>query len=234
MNFSDFKRLLGAEPGSRDPEFLRARESSPEFREAAAESDRLERRLRQALEVPVPEGLVDGLKALPDTDAPRSRVRHFALAASLLLAAAAVVVWRLNTAPESIEQYVAQHFHHDGPLVLERGADQIADNVGELLARFDLDMTSEAAGKVGYIMLCPTPAGVGVHFMVHTDSGPVTVIVMPGTAVDDGKRFAFDGMQAELVTLTRGSAAIVAPSRQDIGGMHRFVQQSIHPLALGS
>ena len=31
MNFSEFIRQLGAEPRSQDPEFLRARQSSPEF-----------------------------------------------------------------------------------------------------------------------------------------------------------------------------------------------------------
>jgi hypothetical protein len=119
-------------------------------------------------------------------------------------------------------------------MVLQRGEGRVASDVEELLASFDLRMTPDAAGRVGYIMFCPTPAGVGVHFMLHTDIGPVTVIVMPATPVDDGKRFDFDGMQAQLVALDRGSAAIIGRSDQDIDGMYAFVQQSILPRTIGS
>ena len=36
MSFTEFKRLLGTDPRSRDSEFQRARASSPEFEKAAA------------------------------------------------------------------------------------------------------------------------------------------------------------------------------------------------------
>ncbi|MEJ8568730.1 DUF3379 family protein [Elongatibacter sediminis] len=234
MNFSEFKRLLGAEPGNRDPEFLRARESSPEFAEAAAESDRLEAQLKRALDLPVPAGLIDEIKQTPQRRE-HPPLRYFALAASVLLAAlAAIAVWRVDTGPVPIEEYVANHFNHDGSIVLQRGEGQVADNVQELLASFDLTMDAEAAGKVGYMMLCPTPEGVGVHFMVHTENGPVTVIVMPETAVSGGEHFAFNGMHAELIALDRGSAAIIAPQSGLLAGMDAFVQQSIVPAELGS
>ena len=49
MDYSEYKRLLGADPRNQDPAFLRARESSPEFRDAAAEADRLESKFQQSL-----------------------------------------------------------------------------------------------------------------------------------------------------------------------------------------
>lgn len=235
MNSSEFKRLLGADPASQDPEFLRARDSSPEHAEAAAAADRLERLLRGALDVPVPPDLAGRLRDLPQRHDRNPRMLPLALAAGLVLAlAAGFLVWRPDPAPDSVEDYVAQHFHHDGPQVLERGAGQIADNVAAMLAPFGLVMSPAAAGAVGYLMLCPTPDGVGVHFMVHTEAGPISIIIMPLTPVEDGKRFDFDGMQAELVTLEQGSAAIIARADQDIGGMYDFVRQSILPLPLGS
>ena len=44
MNFSEFKKLLGADPRNSDPETLRARESGPEFEEAAAEAEAFEKK----------------------------------------------------------------------------------------------------------------------------------------------------------------------------------------------
>ena len=61
MDYSEYKRLLGADPRNRDPEFLRARDASPEFREAALEADRFETQLERALAVKPPADLIETL-----------------------------------------------------------------------------------------------------------------------------------------------------------------------------
>jgi hypothetical protein len=45
MNFSEFKKLIGADPWSQDPEVLRARNSAPEFEQAAGDAEAFERKL---------------------------------------------------------------------------------------------------------------------------------------------------------------------------------------------
>ncbi len=45
MNFSEFKKLIGADPLNRDSETLRARNSAPEFEAAAAEAGAFEEKL---------------------------------------------------------------------------------------------------------------------------------------------------------------------------------------------
>jgi len=45
MDFSEFSLRLGADPRNRDPEFLRARDSSPEFSAAAELAERFEQQL---------------------------------------------------------------------------------------------------------------------------------------------------------------------------------------------
>ena len=44
--------------------------------------------------------------------------------------------------------------------------------------------------------------------VLATENGPLTVIYMPGTEVTDHEVLAFDGMEAMLVSLERGSAVI--------------------------
>jgi hypothetical protein len=41
--------------------------------------------------------------------------------------------------------------------------------------------------------------------------------------------FAFDNMEALLVKLKTGSAAIIGPDQQSISGLYAFVQDSIIP-----
>ena len=235
MDFSEFKRLLGADPRNRDPEFLRARASSPEFEEAAAEADRFEDLLTRAVQVPAPEHLIDDILDTPGQASGRARGRRWmqmALAAGLLIAVgAAGLTWRMNTTWDSVQSYVSDHYRHDGPELLAQADGRVADEAQALLAEFEVEALPALAGIVGVIKYCPTPDGKGVHMVLNSERGPVTVIYMPETSVSDREQFGFDGREALLVELRSGSAAIIGSPEQQIADLHALVRQSIVPLA---
>lgn len=235
MDFSEFRRRLGAEPRSDDPELLRVRDSAPEFAAAADEAGAFEDRLERALRVPAPEGLVAGLGTLPERAA-RPRTRRWvpaALAAGLLLAVGIAGIDRLlHPQWDSVEAYVIDHYYHDGVSMLaEAPAAQDPAQVQALFARFEVEAAPELQRVVGVIKICVTPDGQGVHMVLNTETGPVTVIYMPHTPVEDRERFTFDGQSAVLVQLERGSAAIVNPEAQDPEAWLALVQDSIRPQA---
>jgi len=226
MNYSEFIRQLGADPASSDPEFLRARNSAPEFIVAAADSDRFEFLLNQAMNAGDPRGLVDELKCLTDlrSAAPR-QWRNYAIAASMLLAVvAAGITWQINHSWDSVEQYVEQHYGIDGPDLLIKGEGKIVNDPNAYLARFDTRMSAELAAKVSLIKHCPTPDGKGAHIVLNTSEGALTVIFMPDTAVTDGETMVFGNMEALLVSLNRGSAVIIGSNNQHIANFRRLVQ----------
>jgi len=236
MNFSEFIRQLGTDPGNRDPEFLRARESSPEAREAASKSDHFERQLRRALELPAPQDLLQGLKeTAPSGPAHATPWRNYAMAASVLLAVVvAGLSWRANQSWDSVDQYLAQHYAHDGEKLVQRGEGQVASNVEQILAKFQVGMADEMGQMVGLIKHCPTPDGKGAHIVLNTRQGPITIMFMPDTVVTDGAIVEFDGMKAQLVALERGSAAIIGTTDQLVSSFHTLVQNSITPVQLGA
>jgi len=232
MNFSEFIFKLGAEPESKDPEFLLARDAGEEFREAARESDELERRLHRALNIPAPANLFNDLTGLAATDpAPRPRWQLFAMAASVLVVVAvAGLTWRANTGGwESVEQYVQEHYSHDGTMLLGRAEGHRAEDVNAVLAQFGVSLAPEIIDQVGLIKYCPTPDGQGAHLVLNTDQGAVTVIFMPETAVNDGEMLQFDGVEAQLVALRSGSAAIIGTTYQNVASLHGRVQQGFLP-----
>ena len=49
MNFSEFKKLIGADPWNREPETLRARNSAPEFEAAAEAAEAFEDPMRKGV-----------------------------------------------------------------------------------------------------------------------------------------------------------------------------------------
>lgn len=240
MNFSEFIERLGADPGSQDPAFILARNSTPEFIEAAARSDRFERRLRQALEVKEPESLLRDLAAVADSEPAagsnwRPIWRNYAVAAGvLLIVALAGITWRMNVLEPSVTDYVAEHYAFDGPEMLGRGEGQAADNIPEVLDSLGMGLTPEFASIVSFIKFCPTPGGLGAHLIVNTPTGPVTVLFMPDLKVDDGQMLEFDGMQAHLVNVTGGAAAIIGTPSQHVDNYHALVQQSFVTLSAGA
>ena len=238
MDFSDFMRRLGAEPRSRDADFLRARDASPEFSEAAAAAERFEVKLELALSLPEPPGLIDALLgAARETPASgRRRWWPAALAAGLLLAlTAGGLSWRASHQWDSVEEYVIDHYYHDGLKMLEETrsgqvAPTTAADLRALFASFDAQATPALTELIGVVKVCVTPDGQGIHMVLNTESGLVTVLYMPNTGVEDREAFEFDGRQALLVRLQHGSAAIVGDGPQSAADFYALVQDSILPL----
>ena len=145
----------------------------------------------------------------------------------LLAVAAAGLTWRMNTMSfDSVEQYVAYHYHHDGEKVLISSEGRVAEDVDAILARFDVEMAPDLSRMVSLIKYCPTPEGKGAHIVLNTKEGPITVIYMPGTPVTDGELMDFDGMQAQLVSLAGGSAAIIGRQQQQVSQFYDLVHNA--------
>ena len=235
MNFSEFTRWLGAEPRSRDPEFLRARQTAPEFEEAAADAERFEAKLERALSIPAPVDLVGEIMAIPSATGQTSAQKRWwpkALAASLVVAVgAAGLTWKANRSWDSVEEYVLDHYRHDGAKMLARSDSVSAVDVQSVLSQLDVQASPGLSEIVSVIKYCPTPDGKGVHMVLNTDSGPVTVIYMPETEVADRETFGFDHMEAILVDLEHGSAAIIGSENQGVSSLYATIHNSILPVS---
>ena len=234
MNFSEFKKMLDTDPNNQDPEFLGARDSSPEFQQAAAASDDFEARIQQAVRISAPQGLLDELKEISQQEEPSkgSSWMSYALAASVLMAiAVAGLTMRGPGAGTPVDEYVAHHYSLDGQKLLSQGEGALADNVSDVLAQLQVSLSQETSDMVGFIKFCPTPGGKGAHMVINTNDGPITIIFMPDTAVTDGELMKFEDMQAQLVNLGDHSAVIIGKETQKIASYHGLVQNSFSSLS---
>ncbi len=236
MNFSEIIRQLGAEPLSQDPEFLRARSSTPEFHRAAEEADAFEKKLTRAMDLQLPGDMMESILQISRHPAGVAAVattpwwRSVALAAGILVAiVASGISWNMNRGWDSVGEYVADHYRHDGSGLVARAGEKSSQDIQGIFATFNVEAASELADIVSVIKYCPTPNGKGVHMVLNTRAGPVTVLFMPATEVNDRETLAFDGMQVLLVSLEKGSAAIIGTGSKAILDLYSVIQNSILP-----
>jgi len=236
MNFSEFKKLLGADPLNRDPETLRARNSAPEFEAAAAEAEAFEEKLRSALLVQPPADFLGDIKAISQQPAKQRNWVPLALAASLLITVGAVtLVWKQSHQWESVEAYVADHYSHDGSKLVANATEFVAQkDIDKIMAKLGASAGEQLSGRIKFIKFCPTPEGRGAHMVVSTDQGPMTIIFMPEVQVADGEMVEFDQMHAMLVNLEHGSAAIIGEQGQAVESLQAMVRESLKTDLVGA
>jgi len=229
MNFSEFKKRIGAEPLSRDPEILRARQSGPEFEQAAADAEAFEQQLGKALELPGPgDAFLDQVISAGQQET--SGPRWYAIAASvLIMVGVSGVTWWQVQKPKTVEEYVSTHYSYDGQKLLGMASNEFdAAVITKVMSRLNLEAGDLLADRIRFIKHCPTMKGKGAHMVVQTDQGPVSIIYMPGTEVTDRQVVEFGKMQAYLVAMEGGSAAIIGTLDQAVSEVDALVRESLH------
>ena len=236
MNFSEFKKLVGADPWNRDPETLRARNSDPEFEAAAAEAEAFEKKLQGALHVQPPADLLAEIKTISTQPTRQRNWVPLALAASMVIAiGAAGLGWKQSRQWDNIEDYLADHYSHDGPALVAQATQVVAQqDINKIMTRLDAAAGQQLSGNIQFIKLCPTPDGRGAHMVVSTDQGPMTIIFMPKTPVTDGEMIEFDQMHAYLVSLDHGSAAIIGNQSQPVEKLEAMIRSSLKTGLVGA
>jgi len=231
MNFSEFRNRLGADPGSQDPEFLAARQAGPEFEAAARGAEVFERKLEGMARFPV------------DADALLAEVLHTSRRAAgprwLAMAAGVAVVAGITAAllfqarlPDTLPEYLAAHYRHDGQMVLERATAGAASDVRAVLGQFELTAAPALAERIAYIKLCPSLHGEGAHMVVQTTEGLVTVFFLPGVHAGPGLVMSIDGQRAVLVDLAGGSGVIIGTSGQQEAQLAVLLQEALVPVSV--
>lgn len=236
MNFSEFKKLLGADPLNRDAETLRARNSAPAFEATAAEAEAFEEKLQAALHVQAPADLLDDVKGISQQPVQRRNWIPLAMAACLLIAVGSfAIMWQQPHSWDSVEEYLADHYSHDGSiLITDETAFVSAQDINRIMTKLNASADQQLSGRIKFIKLCPTPDGRGAHMVVATDQGPVTIIFMPKTQVINGEMVQFDQMHALLVSLEHGSAAIIGEQSQNVASLEAMLRGSLKTGLVGA
>ncbi len=166
--------------------------------------------LSSALAITVPEGLVSRVK-LRKSFAPRWHMRHYAMAAMLLLSIGTGL--RLFYGPAPLDEALLVHALEthayrsaaDQPMPLMR-VNQITENLGAHLNKL---------GDIRYAGHCRIHGRMAVHMLVNTDMGRYTLFLMPDQPLDHRQSEEIDGHQVVLFPSGQGSIGVVVPAGSD-------------------
>lgn len=234
MNCSDVHLTLGAEPATTSPEIethLRECAACAQFR---AEMLRLDEKIRRALTIDIPAQEFHAPPApakygLTKTSVPYSRSKQWALAASVLLAVAVVLVmWGAlpshSLAADVVSHVVSETIDQplDGP-VDEKTVRNVMEQAGLRLDPID--------PSIVFMRTCFIRGRLVPHFMVRTADGMATVMILPDEQVKASERFEGSGYKGILIPDSKkGSIALLSRSNVDLEHYAGAIRHAVHYL----
>jgi hypothetical protein len=84
-----------------------------------------------------------------------------------------------------------------------------APAIARVLGRAGLELDEVEGGQIVFVETCLVRGKLVPHFVVRTDKGPYTVLILPDENVDDEERFASQGYTGILLPSARGGTIAV-------------------------
>lgn len=210
MNYFEFKKILDADPYSKDPDFLKAKTNDPRCLKAYQQAMNKEQVIKDALNIPVPKFEIEHIKFRQAQDKHNSyRQQFLAIAASAVLMVGAGLFFLNDNQSTELEKFINEALMME-PTVYMSEAEIPHNELEPLFASINTSLNGDL-GDVHFMKLCPTLNGKGARMVLMNDlNQPITVLYMPNSPVDEAINMQMDGLKGKIVALEQGSAAIIS------------------------
>lgn len=221
----EFRRRVGAAPENRDPDVLEHKLECRACAEFAAEQSVLDRRLADALRIPVP----DDLKARviwQQAGRKRNARRWFPVAAALLLAAGIGFVVMDSAERNALPAAVIAHIEHEPDLLLPTSAPAEPVRVSAVLARGRVRL-AQPMTNIAHAGLCPFRGKNVPHLVLTIEGEPVSVLLLSDEQTEGSTEINEEGYHGVIVGSGSGSIAIVAPRPELLQPAKEQLEESV-------
>lgn len=217
MTCLEFRRAVGADPGTQAPELLAHAQECAACARYRDEIQRMDPLIHRALKVevgPQPAPVRSEYRWLPQWAAAAS------VAAACLLG---LLLW-LSAPRETFAEQLVAHVEGE-PQALVRTAEAVeAARLDEILARSGVRLKA-GADKISYAMSCRFRGRDVPHLVVQSDQGPVTVLLLAQErSVKRRQVFREGGFQGIVMPAPRGAVAVLGQDAHVEQVAERFLQ----------
>jgi len=223
MNCIEFRRIALANPGLLDANMRRHLESCPACAGLSVDLEALEAELRQAVQVPVPEGLAERL--LVRRGGGTKWFTRVAAAAVLVLGLGFGLVYQQERAAQMLASEMIEHVLSE-PEVFDVQGEVPPARVMTALASVGTSPQADI-GRVSFLDNCKGLDPGGTHMLVHTAFGRAAVLLLPNVEYRRSTRVSVQGLSAALFPAPQGVIAIVADSPDIVARVEGHLQRSL-------
>ncbi len=222
MSCPEYRLVIGAEPGGSTPGLEAHLASCTSCREFRREMRTLDQEIQRALALDI--------DAMPRAARPRSTKLgrpRWALAASIVVAiVAGFALWSADPR-SSLASDVVDHMKYEphswvATMPVEPSA------LARVFGRIGMTVDPVEGGEIVFVETCFVRGKLVPHFVVRTEKGPYTVVVLPDEQVKEEERFATQGYTGILVPSDRGTIAILNRNASDPHEQAERVMRALH------
>lgn len=231
MNCIEFRRMLLTDPGVVDPEFAEHRRDCLDCTDAVERSAHFERRLREAVNIKVPENLASSIllkQSFQSQAEPpwwRSR-RLYALAASILVV---VGLAFMGLVPQLEQRRLSEEFValvNAAPYALATTTPVSSSEISAALEPAGLDLEGNI-GDVTFAGRCIVRGKLSGHIVLKGDSAPITVFLIGERLVADRATIRSDHYRGIVLAQGSGTIAIVSSPGEALEKVEARVRSAI-------
>lgn len=210
MNCLEFRKQIGAEPGSLSAELKEHRSECQACAAFAIEMSVLEEMIVEALQIDVP---APGAKT--QVSRVRTLPRWAGLAASFLLVVGlSTAVW-VALPQSSLAEAVIEHMHHEPNAMVRTPVEVDTGKLADVLSDYGASINPRAE-TVTYVRHCYFRMKFVPHLVIQGDDGPVMVLLIPDEFVDGPTSITEEGFSGMIYPHANGSIAVVGTDGEDI------------------
>jgi hypothetical protein len=221
MSCREYRLVIGAEPTGSTPELESHLSTCTSCREFRREMRTLDKEIHRALALDI--------DAMPRTARPPAKLGRprWALAASIVVAIiAGFFLWSADPR-SSLARDVVDHMKYEphawvATMPVEPSA------LARVFGRIGLTVDPVEGGEIVFVETCFVRGKLVPHFVVRTEKGPYTVVILPDEQVKEEERFATQGYTGILVPSDRGTIAILNRNASDPHEQAERVMRALH------
>ena len=236
MDDLQFRRAIYADPNNQDADVTLAQQQDASKKQFAQEMSQLDEKIKQALQVPVPDDLCNKLilrQTLANHQVQKRKTRiHLALAASVAIVGGFLLNFmQFSSAYNNLGDYALAHVYHEQDKFVNKVSDDNNEislaSLNQKMMAFDGSF-SESLGKLLFANYCRFGGLKSLHLVYQGKTSPVTIFVVPkneqlafNTAFNDQQLFG------SSVEFTNSNIIVVADKNESLVQWQQHINQTV-------
>ena len=241
MDDLEFRKSAVIEPGNQDPEFLEKTRQSRNNRRFIEKQLSFNQELLDTLALSTPENLTDRIilaqqlsqhKTRHKINQLKKRQKQWrnrlggSIAASIIMAFSINLMWPETLNSTLLAQKVINHFHEDTH-ALNVHMNVPKTSIDTMLASYGGKLNGPI-GQVSYLGHCIIGEHTGIHMVLRTSRGIVTVLLLPAQPINGPSLLNDSQISGILYPSQKGSIAILSEQPEAVDQTRQQINRTLN------